>query len=193
MEHFYTHMPGHYVVVPATPHDAKGLLKTAIRDDNPVCFFESEVLYGAKGEVPEGEYLIPFGVADIKRVGSDVTIITWGKALFTVLEAAERLAQDGVQAEVVDLRCIRPLDETAIFNSVAKTSRCVVVQEGWPFGGIGAEIVYRIQHAIFDSLDAPVERVSNEDVPMPYNKNMEKRVLPTVARILEAVRKVTYS
>lgn len=193
MDSLYAHLPGHIVTCPATPYDAKGLLKAAIRDDNPVCFMESEVLYGTKGEVPDGEYLIPLGKADIKRPGKDVTIIVWGKALFTVLEAANRLAEMGIEAEVLDLRTVRPMDKQAIFTSVSKTNRAVVVQEGWPVAGLGAEIACLIQETIFDELDAPVMRVTNEDVPMPYNKHMEKRVLPDVARIVEAVKKVTYS
>ncbi len=193
MDHIYAHMPGHHVIVPATPYDAKGLLKAAIRDDNPVCFMEAEVLYGTKGEVPDEEYLIPIGKADVKREGGDVTLITWGKVQFTVLEAAKRLAQDGIEAEVIDLRTVRPMDEEAIYTSVAKTHRAVVVCEGWPLGGIGAEVVYRIQENIFDELDAPIGRVASEDVPMPYNKHMEKRVLPDVKRVIDAVLKVTYT
>lgn len=189
VESLYAHIPGLKVVTYATPKDAKGLLKAAIRDDSPVCFLESELTYGMKGEVPDEEYIIPLGVADIKRPGSDVTIITWGKQVFTCLAAAEALQKEGISAEVLDLRSIRPLDQEAIFQSVYRTGRAVVVQEGWPFAGVGAEIAARVQEACFDWLEAPVLRVTNRDVPQPYATNLEKLVLPSAERIVAAVHR----
>ena len=193
LETQYAHIPGLKVIMPATPYDAKGLLKSAIRDNNPVVCIESEVLYAVKGEVPEEEYLIPIGKADVKREGTDCTIITYSKMLGVALEAAERLAADeGVQCEVLDLRTIRPLDEEAIFASVTKTNRAVVLEEGWRFAGVGAEVVDRIQLNIFDELDAPVERVTGEDVPMPYAKNLEHATIPGPEKVIAAVKKVSY-
>lgn len=192
LESFYCHVPGLKVVIPATPYDAKGLLKSAIRDDNPVVFIESELLYGMKGEVPEGEYTLPIGVADIKRQGKDVTIVAWSKMLFKALEAAEILAQAGIEAEVIDPRTLRPFDEDAVLASVRKTHHLVVVQEGWPFCGVAAEIACLVQEKAFDWLDAPVKRVTNMDVPMPYAKNLEKMVLPSAEKIVQAVREVLY-
>lgn len=192
LESYYCHVPGFKVIAPATPYDAKGLLKSAIRDDNPVLFFESELLYGTKGEVPEGEYTIPIGLADIKRQGTDVTIVAWSKMLFQALEAAEALAKDGINAEVIDPRTLRPLDEDAIIASVRKTHRLVVVQEGWPFSGVAAEIACRVYEKSFDWLDAPVKRVTGMDVPMPYAKNLEKMVIPSAEKIVKAVREVLY-
>lgn len=191
---FYINIPGVWVVMPSTPRDAKGLLKTAIRDDNPVIFLEGETLYNVKGEVPdEGvEELIPFGEARIGREGDGCTIVTWGRPYYTVMEAAEQLAADGIECEVVDPRTLRPLDLDTIVASVKKTNRCVVVHEHWPMGGPGAEIVDQVQREAFDWLDAPIERVASLDVPMPYASNLEDRVLPTVERIVAAVRKVTY-
>lgn len=187
----YAHVPGLKVVAPATPADAKGLLKSAIRDDNPVCFLESEVMYSLKGEVPGGEHLIPLGVADVKRAGRDVTIVTWGKMLHTVTKAADELAADGVEAEIVDLRTVRPLDRDAVLASVRRTHRLVVVQEGWPFAGVAAEVIAAVVRDAFDDLDAPPERVTNLDVPMPYATNLEAVVLPSVPRVVAAVRAVT--
>lgn len=192
LEAIYAHIPGLKVIVPATPYDAKGLLKTAIRDEDPVIFMESEVLYGTTGEVPEEEYTIPFGKADVKRPGKDVSLITWGKQVFTTLKAAELLAKDGIDAEVIDLRSIRPLDMEAILASVHKTNRVVIVQEGWPFSGVAAEVCFRIQEEAFDYLDAPVRRVTNLDVPMPYAHNLEEAVLPSPERVAEAARAVCY-
>ena len=191
---FYINVPGLWIVAPATPRDAKGLLKTAIRDDNPVVFLEGETLYNVKGEVPdEGvEELIPFGKARVAREGDGCTIVTWGRPYYTVMEAAEQLAADGIECEVVDPRTLRPLDLDAIVSSVKKTNRCVVVHEHWPRGGPGAEIVDQVQREAFDWLDAPVERVASLDVPMPYASNLEDRVLPTVERVVAAVRKATY-
>jgi pyruvate dehydrogenase E1 component beta subunit len=192
LEPVYAHVPGLKVVMPATPHDAKGLLKSAIRSDDPIVFIEGEVMYGRKGEIPDGEYLIPLGVADVKRAGRDVTVVTWSKMLYVVEEAAESLAKDGIEIEIIDPRTIRPLDSDAIVASVRKTSRCVVVHEGWPFGGVGAEIVDRVQREAFDWLDAPVARVTGEDVPMPYAKELERAALPDPDRVIRAVKRVLY-
>ncbi len=186
VESLYAHFPGLKVVFPSTPYDAKGLLKSAIRDDNPVIFLESELTYGLKGEVPAEEYLIPIGVADLKRDGTDVTLIAWGKPVATCLKAAELLAAQGVEAQVLDLRSLRPLDHDAIFNAVAKTHHVVVVQEGFPYAGVGAEIVARIMESCFDLLDGPVLRVTNRDLPQPYATNLEKLVIITPERVVEA-------
>ncbi|MQA90874.1 MAG: pyruvate dehydrogenase complex E1 component subunit beta, partial [Gemmatimonas sp.] len=168
LEAMYAHFPGLKIVVPGTPADAKGLLKASIRDDDPVCFFEGEMLYNLKGEVPEDEdYVIPLGVADVKREGSDVSIITHGKMIHVALQAAAKLEEDEVDAEVVDLRSLRPLDVDAILASVAKTNRVVLLEEGWPFGGVTATIAALIQEEAFDDLDAPILRVTQADVPMP--------------------------
>jgi pyruvate dehydrogenase E1 component beta subunit len=191
-EAHYAHIPGLKVVMPATPADAKGLLKSAIRDDNPVIFIEGEMLYNTKGEVPDGEHIVPLGVADIKREGSDVTLISHSKSVSVALKAAETLAQENISAEVVDLRTIRPLDEATVLASVAKTHRCVVVEEGWPFAGIGAQVVDTIQKEIFDELDAPVLRVTGADVPMPYNKLLERAAKSDPAKVIAAVKKVLY-
>jgi pyruvate dehydrogenase E1 component beta subunit len=192
VDNLYAYVPGLRVVIPATPHDAKGLLKSAIRDDNPVIFIEGEVLYGRKGQVPEEEYTIPLGKGDIKREGKDVTIIAWSKMLYVALDAATELAKSGIEVEVIDPRTIRPLDEALILRSVKKTNRCVIVEEGWPFAGTGAEIAYRVTSGAFDYLDAPVGRVTGEDVPMPYAKNLEHRVLPDVEKVVAAVKNVLY-
>ena len=192
VESLYAHFPGLKVVSVSTPYDAYGLLKSAIRDNNPVCFMESEMMYGFKGEVPDEEFTIPLGVGDIKRDGSDVVLVTWNKQVHNCLAAAEALQKEGISAMVLDLRTIRPLDEKLLFESVAKTGRCVVVQEGYPFAGVGAEIAARVQEACFDALDAPVLRITNRDVPQPYATNLEKLVMPSVDRIVEAVRQVCY-
>jgi pyruvate dehydrogenase E1 component subunit beta len=191
-ESWYAHIPGLKVVMPATPADAKGLLKSAIRDDNPVIFIEGEMLYNLKGEVPEGEHVVPLGLADVKREGGDVTIICHSKSVSVSLKAAEQLANDGINAEVLDLRTIRPMDTEAVLNSVAKTHRCVVVEEGWPFAGIGAQVVDTIQREVFDELDAPVLRVTGADVPMPYNKQLEKAAKADPAKVISAVNQVMY-
>ncbi len=191
-EPMLTNVPGVKVVTCATPYDAKGLLKSAIRDNNPVLFLESEMMYGFKGEVPEGEYLIPLGVGDIKRVGTDVTLIAWNKVLHRVLEAAEELGKQGIQVEVLDPRTLLPLDEDLIFGSVRKTHRLVIVEEAWGFGSVGAQIADRVQAECFDELDAPVVRVTNEFVPMPYNEAQEHHVMPQVDRIVQAVKDVLY-
>lgn len=191
---FYVSIPGIWVVMPATPRDAKGLLKTAIREDNPVIFLEGETLYNVSGEVPdaEEEELIPFGQARIAREGDGCTVVTWGRPYYTVMEAAEQLAADGIELEVVDPRTLRPLDIDTIVQSVKKTNRCVIVHEHWPYAGPGAEIADRVQREAFDWLDAPIERVASLDVPMPYATNLEELVLPTVDRVVAAVRKATY-
>jgi pyruvate dehydrogenase E1 component beta subunit len=191
-ESWYAHVPGLKVVTPATPADAKGLLKSSIRDDDPVVFIEGEMLYNIKGEVPDGEHIVPIGQADVKREGGDVTIICHSKTVSVALKAAEQLANDGVNAEVLDLRTIRPLDHGSVLNSVAKTHRCVVVEEGWPFAGVGAQVVDTIQREAFDELDAPVLRVTGADVPMPYNKQLEKAAKADPAKVLAAVNQVLY-
>jgi pyruvate dehydrogenase E1 component beta subunit len=191
-ESWYAHIPGLKVVMPATPADAKGLLKSAIRDEDPVVFIEGEMLYNVKGEVPEGEHIVPLGKADIKREGGDVTLICHSKSVSVALKAAELLAADGIQAEVVDLRTIRPLDVETVVTSVAKTHRAVVVEEGWSFAGVGAQVVDIIQREIFDELDAPVLRVTGADVPMPYNKHLEKAAKADPPKVVAAVRKVLY-
>jgi pyruvate dehydrogenase E1 component beta subunit len=190
---WYAHVPGLKVIAPGTAADAKGLLKSAIRDNDPVIVLEGEMLYNVKGEVPDGEHLVPIGNADVKREGSDVTVVCHSKTIAPALKAAERLEGDeGVSAEVVDLRTLRPLDTEALIHSVAKTNRCVIVEEGWPFCGIGAQVVDEIQREAFDHLDAPLLRVTGADVPMPYNKHLERAAKPSVDRIIEAVKRVTY-
>lgn len=191
-ESWFAHIPGLVVVMPSTPKDAKGLLKSAIRDDNPVIFLENEVLYNHKGEVPEEEYHIPLGMGDVKRVGKDLTIVAWSRSVTTAMAAAEELAKDGIEAEVVDPRTLRPLDEDLIFESVRKTNRCVVVEEGWRYAGFGAEIADRVQRECFDDLDAPVVRVTAADVPMPYAKTLEKAFLPQPEKVVDAAHKVLY-
>ncbi len=193
MEHFYAHIPGLKVLAPATPADAKGLLKTAIRDDNPVLFMESETLYNIKGEVSDDpDLLVPMGKANIVRPGKDVSIIAWSRMVHVALEAATELAKEGVEAEVIDVRSLRPLDETTLVESVTRTHRAVVAHEGWPYGGVGAEIADRLQRLAFDELDAPILRATTLDVPMPYNAKLEQHVIPGVARVLENVRAVLY-
>lgn len=193
-ESWYAHIPGLKVVAPATPADAKGLLKTAIRDDNPVIVLEGEMLYNHKGEVPDEEHIVPIGRADIKRAGDDVTIICHSKTVVLALKTADRLADDlDIHADVIDLRSLRPLDTETITTSVQRTNRCVVVEEGWPFCGIGAQVVDEIQRNAFDYLDAPILRVTGADVPMPYNRQLERAAKPNPDRIIEAVKQVTYS
>jgi pyruvate dehydrogenase E1 component beta subunit len=192
-ETYYVHAPGVKVVTPATPADAKGLLKAAIRDQDPVAFMESELLYNIKGEVPDDEdFVIPLGVADVKREGDDVTILTHGKMVHVALQAARTLEREGVSAEVVDLRCIRPLDVDTILASVRKTNRAVYVEEGWAYAGVGAQIVSLVQDEAFDDLDAPVVRVSQADVPMPYAKNLEQLAKPSAERVVAACNRVLY-
>ncbi|MGD0483525.1 MAG: pyruvate dehydrogenase complex E1 component subunit beta [Gemmatimonadales bacterium] len=191
-EAWYANVPGLKVVAPSNAADAKGLLKSAIRDNNPVVFIEGEMMYNTKGEVPDGERVVPLGVADVKREGTDVTIVAHAKMVALALKAAEEMAKDGISAEVVDPRTIRPLDVATIAASVRKTNRCVIVEEGWPFAGIGAQVVDDIQREAFDWLDAPVLRVTGADVPMPYNKHLEKLAKPDVPKIRDAVHRVLY-
>jgi pyruvate dehydrogenase E1 component beta subunit len=192
-ETYYVHAPGVKVVTPATPADAKGLLKAAIRDDDPVVFMEGELLYNFKGEVPEDDdFVIPLGVADMKHEGDDVTIVTHGKMVHVALQAANKLSKDGIGADVVDLRSIRPLDVDAVVRSVKKTNRAVYLEEGWGYVGVGAQIVATIQEEAFDYLDAPVLRVTQADVPMPYAKNLEMMAKPSADRVVEACNKVLY-
>ena len=191
-ESWYAHVPGLKVICPGTPADAKGLLKSAIRDDDPIVFMEGEMLYNTKGEVPDGEHLVPIGKAEVKREGSDVTLVCHGKMVGLALKAAEELAGQDISAEVIDLRTIRPLDSEAVLGSVAKTNRCVIAEEGWPFAGVGAQVVDLIQREAFDSLDAPIQRVTNADVPMPYNRSLERAAKPDGPKIIDAVKKVLY-
>jgi pyruvate dehydrogenase E1 component beta subunit len=189
----FAHFPGLKVVAPATPADAKGLLKAAIRDDDPVFFIEHATLYQVRGDVPDDEdYLVPIGVSDVKREGSDVTIVSYSKMLQTSLQAAEELAKEGIQAEVIDLRTLRPLDTRPIVASVQKTNRMVVVEEGWRAYGIGAEIASRVTELAFDHLDAPIRRVAQAEVPLPYNQRLEQMALPQVENIVSAVKDVLY-
>lgn len=190
VESLYAHLPGLKVVTYSNAADAKGLLKAAIRDDSPVIFLESELTYGVKGEVPDGEHIVPLGVAAVPRAGTDVTVVSWGKQVTNCLAAADRLAAEGVSVEVIDLRSIRPLDHETLFSSVGRTGRAVVVQEGYPFAGVAAEICARVQEACFDYLEAPVLRVTNRDVPQPYASNLEKLVMPNPDRIIDAVNRV---
>ena len=192
-ENWFANTPGLKVVVPSNPYDAKGLLKTAIRDNDPVIFMESELMYGDKGEVPEEEYLLPIGVADTKRKGNDVTIVSFGKMMKLALQAAEELAKDGVEADVIDLRSVRPIDYKAIIESVKRTNRLVVVEEAWPLASISSEIAFHVQHNAFDYLDAPVKRVTCRDVPLPYAPTLIEASLPNVKRIIDAVKEVTYA
>ncbi|WP_447971050.1 pyruvate dehydrogenase complex E1 component subunit beta [Nitrospira sp. M1] len=192
LEAWFCHVPGLKVLAPATPYDAKGLLKSAIRDNNPIIFIEAQLLYGTKGETPEEEYTVPIGKADIKRHGHDVTIVAYSKMLLLSLEAAEDLATEGIEAEVVDLRTLRPLDVTTLVESVKKTGRLVIVEEGWKFAGLGAQIAETVYSNAFDELDGPIVRVTGEDVPMPYTRPLEDLAIPDKARIIAAVKQVLY-
>jgi pyruvate/2-oxoglutarate/acetoin dehydrogenase E1 component len=192
LEMWYVHTPGLIVVQPSTPYDAKGLLKSAIRNDNPVIFIEHKLLYNTTGPVPDDEYLIPLGVADIKRPGKDVTIVATSRMVLFALEAAEKLAADGIDAEVIDPRTLKPLDLPAIVKSVEKTGRLVVVNEGALTGGFTAEVAARVQREAFDWLDAPIMQVATEDVPLPYNGRLELEAIPSVEDITKAVREVLY-
>lgn len=193
LESYWVHVPGLKVVAPATPADAYGLLKSAIRDEDPVVMMEAEMLYGLKGEVPDGEFLVPIGKAELRRPGADLTLITYSKPLWTVLEAAGELARQGFEAEVLDLRTLRPLDEEAIYASVRKTNRCVVVTESWPQASVASHVAYLVSRNCFDRLDAPVELVSGEDVPMPYNHALELAAQPNVSKIVAAARRALYA
>jgi pyruvate dehydrogenase E1 component beta subunit len=188
-EAFYAHVPGLKVITPSNPADAKGLLKAAIRDEDPVVFLESEKMYGDKGEVPEGEYIIPIGVADIKRKGTDVTLVSFGKIMKVALEAAEILAKENIEVEVIDLRTIRPLDYGTIVESIKKTNRCVVLEESWPLASISSEIAYHVQRYAFDYLDAPVMRVTQTDTPFAFSPSLIDEALPNVKRLIEAIKK----
>ena len=192
LESYYAHVPGLKVVMPSTAYDAKGLLKSAIRDDNPVVFIEGETLYNTTWEVPDGEVLIDIGRADVKRSGNDITLIAWSKMVWTCLDAAKALSQEGIEAEVVDVRTLRPLDVETLATSVKKTGRCVIVEVGWPVAGYGAEVAYQMQKHCMDMLDAPIERVTSDDVPMPYAKNLEDEVQPQVKDVVAAVKRALY-
>ncbi|MCH2235792.1 MAG: pyruvate dehydrogenase complex E1 component subunit beta [Crocinitomicaceae bacterium] len=191
-EAFYSHVPGLKVITPSNPYDAKGLLKSAIRDNDPVVFLESEKMYGDKGEIPEGEYLIPIGVADVKKKGSDVTIVTFGKIIKVAQAAAEALEKEGISAEIIDLRTVRPIDYAAVVESVKKTNRCVVVEESWPLASISSEIAYHLQNYAFDYLDAPVKRVTQTDTPFAFSPTLIEAALPNPARVIAAVKAVMY-
>jgi pyruvate dehydrogenase E1 component beta subunit len=191
-ESWMAHIPGLKVVSPGTPYDAKGLLKSAVRDDNPVIFFEGEMLYNTKGEVPDEEYLVPIGKAEQKREGEHCTIVTYGKSVLLAMQAADQLVKDGIRVDVIDLRTVRPMDVDAITASVRKTNRAVVLEEGWEVAGIGAQVVDYIQRDCFDDLDSPVLRIHQADVPMPYAKNLERAAKPDVAKTIAAVKRVMY-
>ena len=191
-ESWYANCPGLKVIVPSNPYDAKGLLKSAIRDNDPVIFMESEQMYGDKGEVPEGEYTLPIGIADVKRVGKDVTIVSFGKILKEAIKAAEELAKENIDCEVIDLRTIRPMDYQTIFESVKKTNRLVILEESWPFGNISTEITYQVQSELFDYLDAPIEKINTADTPAPYSPVLLKEWLPDAEDVIKSVKKVLY-
>lgn len=191
-ESLYANIPGLKVVTPSNPYDAKGLLKSAIRDPDPVLVMESEKMYGDKGEIPDGEYLIPIGLADVKRQGTQATIVSFGKMMKVALGAAEELAKEGIDCEVIDLRTIRPLDEATLVNSVKKTNRMVVVDEHFPYGSIATEVAFRVQRHAFDYLDAPVVRITQADTPLPFAANLIEESLPSIKRVVEAVKSVAY-
>jgi pyruvate dehydrogenase E1 component beta subunit len=191
-ESWYANCPGLKVICPSNPYDAKGLLKAAIRDNDPIIFMESEQMYGDKGEVPEGEYIIPIGVADVKREGTDVTLVSFGKIMKLVLEAADKLAEEGISAEVIDLRTVRPIDYDTVLNSVKKTNRMVIIEEAWPMASLSSEIAFNVQRDAFDFLDAPVKRVCTADVPMAYAPNLVEEFMPKLSKIIEEVKSVMY-
>lgn len=191
-EAFYAHVPGLKVITPSNPYDAKGLLKSAIRDNDPVVFLESEKMYGDKGEIPEDEYLVPIGVADVKRKGSDVTLVSFGKIIKVVQSAAEALEKEGVSCEIIDLRTVRPIDYETVVESIKKTNRCVVVEESWPLASISSEIAYHIQRYAFDYLDAPVYRVTQSDTPFAFSPSLIEEALPNTDRIVNAVKASLY-
>lgn len=191
-ENWYANTSGLKVVVPSNPYDAKGLLKTSIRDDDPVIFMESELMYGDKGQVPEEEYLIPLGSAEVKKEGNDVTLVSFGKMMKVVFEAADALNKEGVSVEVIDLRSVRPIDYKTIVESVKKTNRLVVVEEAWPLAAISSELAYHIQKYAFDYLDAPVQRVNSKDLPLPYAPTLIEEILPNVKRTVDAINAVMY-
>jgi pyruvate dehydrogenase E1 component beta subunit len=191
-ESWYANCPGLKVVVPSNPKDAKGLLKSAIRDNDPVIFMESEQMYGDKAEVPEGEYLIPLGVADIKREGTDVTIVSFGKIIKEAYKAATVLSEEGIECEIIDLRTVRPLDDKAIIDSVKKTNRLVILEEAWPYGNISTEITYQVQEQAFDYLDAPIIKLNTADTPAPFSPVLLEEWLPNSNDVIKAVKKVLY-
>ncbi len=191
-ENWYANTPGLKVVVPSNPYDAKGLLKSSIRDDDPVIFMESEVMYGHKMEVPEGEYLIPVGSAEVKRNGTDVTLVSFGKMMEVAESVADELAKDNISVDLVDLRTVRPIDYTTVVESVKKTNRLVIIEEAWPLASISTEISYHVQKHAFDHLDAPIQRVASMDVPLPYAPTLIEVILPNVKRSIEAVNSVMY-
>lgn len=191
-ESWYANCPGLKVVVPSNPNDAKGLLKSAIRDDDPVIFMESEQMYGDKGEVPEGEYTIPLGVADIRREGTDVTIVSFGKIIKEADKAADELAKENISCEIIDLRTVKPMDSEAIFKSVKKTNRLVILEEAWPFGNVATEITYQVQSNIFDYLDAPIVKINTADTPAPYSPVLLEEWIPNHEDVIKAVKKVLY-
>jgi pyruvate dehydrogenase E1 component beta subunit len=191
-ESWYANCAGLKVVVPSNPYDAKGLLKSSIRDEDPVIFMESEVMYADKGEVPDGEYLIPLGVADIKQAGNDVTLVTFGKMLKVALDAAAEAAKEGISVEVIDLRTVRPIDYASVVASVQKTNRLVIVEEAWPLAAISSEITYHVQKHAFDYLDAPIHRINSMDVPLPYAPTLIEAILPNTKRTLDAIKAVMY-
>jgi pyruvate dehydrogenase E1 component beta subunit len=191
-EAFYAHVPGLKVITPSCPADAKGLLKAAIRDNDPVVFLESEKMYGDKGEVPEGEYIIPIGVAEIKRKGSDVTIVSFGKIIKVAYEVADLLQKENISVEVIDLRTIRPIDYDTIVTSIKKTNRCVILEEAWPLASISSEIAYHLQRYAFDYLDAPVERVTQTDTPFAFSPTLIEEALPNAERLIKAVKRTLY-
>jgi pyruvate dehydrogenase E1 component beta subunit len=186
------HIPGLIVVSPGTPYDAKGLLKSAIRDDNPVVMLEGEMLYNLRGEVPEAEYVIPLGKAELKRTGDACSLVTYGKSVNLAMQVADTLLKENIAIDVLDLRTVRPMDTEALFESVRKTNRAVVLEEGWEVCGIGAQVVDYLQRFCFDDLDAPVERVCQADVPMPYAKNLERAAKPDLAKTIAAIKRVMY-
>ena len=191
-EAFYAHVPGLKVITPSCPADAKGLLKAAIRDNDPVVFLESEKMYGDKGEVPEGEYIIPIGVADVKRKGSDVTVVSFGKIIKVAYEAAEILEKENISVEVIDLRTIRPIDYATVVSSIKKTNRCVVLEESWPLASISSEIAYHLQRYAFDYIDAPVQRVTQTDTPFAFSPTLIDEALPNVNRLIAAIKSTIY-
>lgn len=191
-ESWYANCPGLKVIVPSNPYDAKGLLKAAIRDDDPVIFMESEQMYGDKMEIPEGEYIIPIGVADIKREGTDVTVVSFGKIIKEAYKAADELAKEGISVEIIDLRTVRPMDHKAILESVKKTNRLVILEEAWPFGSVSSEITFRVQDEAFDYLDAPIKRITTADTPAPYSPVLLEEWLPNASDVISAVKEVMY-
>ena len=191
-ENWFANTPGLKVVVPSNPYDAKGLLKAAIRDNDPVIFMESEQMYGDKGEVPDGEYILPIGVADVKRAGTDVTIVSFGKIIKEAYAAADKLEEEGISCEIIDLRTVRPMDHDAILSSVKKTNRLVILEEAWPFGSVATEITYQVQSQVFDYLDAPIEKINTADTPAPYSPVLLAEWIPNSEDVIKAVKKVMY-